>query len=112
MDLVDRIKLTAKLKKNWNLKTTAQHAGIGVNSIYRWKMQAPRADKLLQVAEALDVSLDYLMGRSEDSQIQNHPVSMTIEEAIDGIRYFNGEPVTDFKRRGLKAIAKAYLRKD
>lgn len=52
------------------------------------------------------------MGRSEDSQIQNHPVSMTIEEAVDGIRYFNGEPVTDFKRRGLKAIAKAYLRKD
>ncbi|KAF0426557.1 transcriptional regulator [Pediococcus acidilactici] len=112
MDLVDRIKLTAKLKKNWNLKTTAQHAGIGVNSIYRWQTQAPRADKLLQVAEVLDVSLDYLMGRSEDSQIQNHPVSMTIEEAIDSIRYFNGEPVTDFKRRGLKAIAKAYLRKD
>lgn len=41
MDLVDRIKLTAKLKKNWNLKTTAQHAGIGVNSIYRWQTQAP-----------------------------------------------------------------------
>lgn len=57
MDLVDRIKLTAKLKKNWNLKTTAQHAGIGVNSIYRWKTQAPELTSYFRLRKLLTYPL-------------------------------------------------------
>lgn len=65
--LVDRIKSTAKDKYGWNLKTTAQHAGIGINSIYRWKTQAPTSKSLQKVADVLDVSVDFLLTGDEES---------------------------------------------
>lgn len=65
MTLVDRIKETAKNKRGWNLKTTAEKAGIGINSIYRWKEQTPTTDSLAKVAKVLDVSVDYLLGRPD-----------------------------------------------
>lgn len=64
--LVDRIKSTAKDKYGWNLKTTAQKAGIGINSIYRWKTQAPTSKSLQKVADVLNVSVDYLLTGEEE----------------------------------------------
>lgn len=67
MTLVERIKEVAKTKKGWNLKTTAERAGIGINSIYKWKTQTPQVDKLASVANVLGVSVDYLLGKTEDN---------------------------------------------
>ncbi|WP_461241172.1 helix-turn-helix domain-containing protein [Paucilactobacillus sp. N302-9] len=70
MTLVERIKEVAK-KRGWNLKTTADKAGIGINSIYRWKDQTPTADSLSKVAKVLDVSVDYLLGNEEPKEDVN-----------------------------------------
>ncbi|KRL95540.1 helix-turn-helix domain-containing protein [Levilactobacillus hammesii] len=66
--LVERIKSTAKNKYGWNLKTTAQNAGIGINSIYRWKTQAPTSKSLQKVADVLNVSVDFLLTGNEEEQ--------------------------------------------
>lgn len=69
--LVDRIKSTAKDKYGWNLKTTAQRAGIGVNSIYRWKTQSPTTQSLKKVADVLNVSTDYLLNGENTSEVES-----------------------------------------
>lgn len=65
MTLVDRIKETAK-KLDMNLQDVAKAAGIATNSIYGWKNVTPAADKLKAVADVLHVSVDYLLGNTDD----------------------------------------------
>lgn len=108
MTLVDRIKEIAKNKKGWNLKTTAEQAGIGINSIYRWKDQTPQTDKLTAVANVLDVSVDYLLGKSE-SQTTSDTKDLDVEEAIDSMRSYRGEEISESQREVLRGIIKGYL---
>lgn len=83
--LVDRIKRLAYTKYGWNLKTTAQKAGIGTNSIYRWKSQTPTTESLQKVATVLDTSVDYLLNGAGQSAIKrvvdldDHDVWFTFE---------------------------------
>lgn len=65
MTLVDRIKETAK-KLDMNLQDVAKAAGIATNSIYGWKNVTPAADKLKAVADVLHVSVDYLLGNTDN----------------------------------------------
>jgi len=89
--LVDRIKITAKDKYGWNLKTTAQKAGIGINSIYRWKEQAPTSKSLQKVADVLEVSVDYLLG----NEIKDKNAKQTVDLDDENNYYtFDGKPVS------------------
>lgn len=105
MTLVERIKETAKNKKGWNLKTTAEKSGIGINSIYKWKTQTPQTDKLASVAKTLGVSVDYLLGKNGNlpsnmtkvnkNDLVSIPVIGTIKAGVDGIA-FEEELGTEF----------------
>lgn len=66
MTLVDRIKKVAKEKYGWSLQTVSEKSGLGINTIYTWKTKVPTTEKLQKVADALDVSIDYLLGNTED----------------------------------------------
>lgn len=59
-DLVGRIEALAE-KKGLTIKSVERMAGIGNGTIRRWQTQSPRLDRLIPVAECLDVSLDYLV---------------------------------------------------
>lgn len=91
MTLVDRIKKVAKDKKGWNLKTTAQEAGIGINSIYRWKEQSPTTESLSKVAKVLGVSVDYLLGKT-DATSSTTPKIIDIEDK-NVIMTYEGKPI-------------------
>ena len=62
MSLVERIKNIASKRKGWNLKETAEHAGLSINSIYKWDKQSPSLKSLSAVADALGVTVDELRG--------------------------------------------------
>ena len=71
MELFDRVKEQAK-KRGITLQTLAEQTDLSVNSIYGWKTSMPSADKLKKVADYLDVSVDYLLGRdTKDTQKLN-----------------------------------------
>lgn len=91
--LVDRIKSTAKDKYGWNLKTTAQKAGIGINSIYRWKDQTPTAESLQKVAKVLDVSVDYLLGSESKSNSDTKKVVDIDDDTV--LLSFDGKPIPE-----------------
>lgn len=61
MTELDQIKKFAK-ERGLSLQTVAEKAGMGINSIYRWKTQTPRLDKLQDVADVLGVKLSDLTG--------------------------------------------------
>lgn len=97
MTLVDRIKKVAKEKHGWNLKTTAQKAGIGINSIYRWKEQKPTIESLNKVATVLGVSVDYLMGKTDNpdgAKSSNDKPTVDLNKD-DAILTFDGKPIPE-----------------
>ena len=66
-DLVNRIEKRIK-EKGTNFKRVEQKLGLGNGTIKRWSTQSPRLDKLVPVAEYLQVSLDYLVFGSSVSE--------------------------------------------
>ena len=103
-ELVDRIKTIAQ-KHNLNLKETAIKAGIGENSIYRWKSQSPTTESLTKVAKVLGVSTDYLLGNDSDRKQDG----LSVDEAVDNLRPYQGIPVSDDQKEVIKDLIKGYL---
>ncbi|WP_203640038.1 helix-turn-helix domain-containing protein [Levilactobacillus wangkuiensis] len=82
MTTFERIKEVAN-KRGWNLQTVAKKSGMGANSIYKWKNQTPKLDKLAQVAKTLDVSVEYLLGTEQQSSTA--PKEIDLKETIDNM---------------------------
>ena len=68
MNIVERIK--SKLKqRNITIKAYEKEIGIGNGTIAKWEKQMPRIDKLIIVANNLQVSLDWLVFGKENSEL-------------------------------------------
>lgn len=68
--LVDRIETKIK-EKGLTFKGVERECGLGNGTIKRWAEQSPRLDKLVTVAEYLQVSLDFLVFGSESETSPN-----------------------------------------
>lgn len=87
MELFDRIQEMAN-RRHLSLRELNEKAGLGTNAIYRWKKQKPSADKIQAVADALNVSTDYLLGK---------PSNETVGDIIlkNAVTQINSEPRDD-----------------
>ena len=65
MTLFERTKEIAS-KRGMSLQEVAKKANLGVNSIYRWKERNPTTSNITKVADVLNVSVDYLLGNTDD----------------------------------------------
>lgn len=93
MAVFDRTKEISK-KRGLSLQQVATKAGIGINSIYQWKTQTPGIDRLTKVAEVLNVSVDYLLGKTDNpsSDMGQNTVDINDDTAI---LTFDGQPIPD-----------------
>jgi transcriptional regulator with XRE-family HTH domain len=119
MTLFDRVKEISK-QKGYTLAELAERAGIGEKSMYTWKPSAnfpygvtPKRATLEKVADALGVSVDYLLGNTDAPTVKNvggdnKPVD--IEKALDNAVAYGGKPMTDNDRMILKGLIEAYLK--
>lgn len=64
MMLFDRVKKLSE-ERGENIKLVAQKLGFSENAFYKWKSQSPKSETLEKVADYFDVSVDYLLGRTE-----------------------------------------------
>lgn len=64
MGIVEKIRELAN-KQGYSLTTLEVKLGLGNGTISRWNKNAPNTDKLQKVADFFNVSMDYLLGRSE-----------------------------------------------
>lgn len=84
MTTFDRIKETAK-KQGLSLTDTAVKAGLGEKTIYKWKYNEPSASRLQAVADALNVSTDYLLGNTDNPSPAPNKATKTQDLADDDI---------------------------
>lgn len=111
MTLFERTKEISK-KRGISLQDTAKLAGIGINSIYQWKKQTPSVDRIKLVADVLNVSVDYLLGNTDDihannKSADNEPVDLkkvAENDTWDDYLSSDGRPLTEHDKKLLRAI--------
>lgn len=111
MTLFERTKEISK-KRGMSLQDTAKLAGIGINSIYQWKKQTPSVDRIKLVADVLNVSVDYLLGNTDDihankNATSNNPVDLkevAENDNWDDYLSADGRPLTEHDKKLLRAI--------
>ena len=65
MTVFERIKELAK-KRGYSLTRLNNEAGLGTNSIYHWRTKSPSTASLKKVADVRGVSVDYLLGNTDE----------------------------------------------
>lgn len=77
-DVADRLREVAKLR-DITMKEALERAGLSFNIMTNMRKSMPNATTLAKLADTLDCSVDYLMGRSP--QLQTPGVEQAIVES-------------------------------
>ncbi len=93
MTMFERIKEISK-KQGLSLAQLNDKAGFKQNVIYSWKAKKPSIDKVSAVANVLHVSVDYLLGKTDNPEPNKtgHTKHVDIEDE-DVIMSFEGKPI-------------------
>lgn len=104
MTLVSRTKAIAK-QRGLSLKLLASKAGLAENAIYRWDENNPKSENLQRVADVLNVSTDYLLGRTNEL---NHATSPKTTDILDDetILAFDGMEISEEDKEKLRDYAR------
>ncbi|KRM92888.1 helix-turn-helix domain-containing protein [Loigolactobacillus rennini] len=92
MTLFERIKTTAK-KRGYSLSKVSEKAGLGAKTIYKWKKQTPKTETLQAVANVLGVSVDYLLGNTDNPNSDNAGDKKIDIEDEHVIMTYQGKPI-------------------
>lgn len=110
MTVFERIKELAK-KRGYSLTRLNNEAGLGTNSIYHWRTKSPSTASLKKVADVLGVSVDYLLGNTDEmhSNKRDDNVPIDLDKALseEGMAMFDGQPLSDEYKKALLAMLKA-----
>ncbi|EGO2713700.1 helix-turn-helix domain-containing protein [Enterococcus faecalis] len=97
----ERIKELAK-KQGKSLNKVEEDLGYGKNVLYRLKNSNPSTERLQEIADYFDVSVDFLLGREE----RETPKHVDLSED-DTVFSFDGKEISKETMRKAIAIAKA-----
>ena len=103
-----RIKELAK-NKGYSLTKLNDLAGLGKNSIYHWRTKTPSTASLQKVADVLGVSVDYLLGKTDDmhtnkKSTEKEPVDLDKALSEEGMAMFDGQPLSEEYKKALLAM--------
>jgi len=66
--VAEQIKSLAK-SKGISVKKLLEDVGLGFNTMSNMKTSMPKADNLARIADYLDCSVDYLLGRTDKPEV-------------------------------------------
>ena len=108
-EVYKRLKATAK-KRGFKLKDIGKKAGINDRLVFSWRYKEPKAANLAKVAEALNVSTDYLL-YGTTQKTPNQPATHSHEHELEwydlGMGFYGKVPddlVQIYKKIGEKYI--------
>ena len=97
-----------------SINTLEERIGISKNGLYAWKKKVPGGNNLQLVADYFNVSVDYLLGRTDKKYYdlikkEKTDIGQEVEAMLNGMNTsseinFYGEPMTDEAKEKL-AIA-------
>ncbi len=70
-DVAARIRNLAKERKV-SMKQLLADVGLGFNTMTAYRTSMPKADNLARIADYLDCSVDYLLGRTDIPEVYRH----------------------------------------
>lgn len=91
MTVYERIKEISK-ERGMSLQSVAKAAGLSQNMIYQYKNVNPKTETLRTLADVLGVSVDYLLGNTDDM----HANKKADTSSDDLKEYFDEHPVLKF----------------
>lgn len=77
--IADRIKLASK-KRGVTVKQMLLDVGLGPSTMTNFKTSFPKTDTLARIADYLDVSVDYLLGREQKNTVPEIGNGVTAHE--------------------------------
>lgn len=77
-NIAERIKTLSK-SKGISIKKLLSDVGLGFNTMANMKTSMPKADNLAKIADYLDVSVDYLLGRTDVPEINGAETKRLLE---------------------------------
>ena len=72
MQIVERVKYAAS-QRGYTIAALEQKLGFGNHTIYKWNKNSPSVEKVLAVANFLDISLTWLVTGEYESPDKSHP---------------------------------------
>ncbi|WP_373382791.1 hypothetical protein ABZM74_001824 [Weissella confusa] len=110
MTLFERVKEISKKHGFSSLRVLSEQAGLSPNVIYGWKTKEPSAKTLQAVADVLGVSVDYLLGNTDEmhsnKKDENVPIDLDKVLSEEGMAMFDGQPLSDEYKKALLAMLK------
>ncbi len=104
MSVFERTKDLAN-KRGLSLADLEMKAGLSDKSLYKWKKSNPSSDNLQKVADVLNVSTDYLLGRTNQMNSYDSKEKVTNLEDTT-ILAFDGKPIDEEDRKKLLQYAR------
>lgn len=102
MTVFENIKNLAK-SRHITMKDLALELGFSENLFYTWKKTNPKASDLAKVADYFHVTVDYLLGREEKSDVPD----LTIDQILDSVENYSGGELNESDREMLRIIIEA-----
>lgn len=112
MTVYERIKEISKAR-GMSLQSVAKAAGLSQNMIYQYKTVNPKTETLRTLADVLGVSVDYLLGNTDEMHSnKKDDMPVDLEEVLDKLGptlRFEGKELTDEQKIKLYEMAKLML---
>ncbi|MFR4253138.1 MAG: helix-turn-helix domain-containing protein [Weissella confusa] len=110
MTLFERVKEISKKHGFSSLRVLSEQAGLSPNVIYGWKTKEPSAKTLQAVADVLGVSVDYLLGNTDEMHSnKKDDMPIDLEETLSKLGpavSFGGKELTDEQKLKFYEMAK------
>lgn len=111
----ERIKELAN-KQGLSINALEEKLGYSRNTLYSLKKQKASTERMQEIADYLNVSLDYLLGRTDNPAIAgSHDYkwegkTLNVEEMASNVMMFDGRELTDEKKKIIQSIIEGYLK--
>lgn len=108
----ERIRDLAK-KQGLSINSLEEKLGYSRNTLYSLKKQKASAERLQEIADYFDVSLDYLLGRTDNPNVADNNIGYTREDLREmavNAKTFDGKPLTDEDVEAITNIIEIYLK--
>lgn len=109
----EKIKELSK-KRGLSLNQLEEKLGYSRNTLYSLKRQNVSTKRLQEIADYLEVSVDYLLGNTENpiiaSNNQSDKTALNVEDMAQNVMMFGGRELTEEKKKVIQSIIEAYLK--
>lgn len=109
MTTFELIKKLAR-EQGMTLAQLNERSGLGKNSIYHWSTKTPSTDSLSKVADVLHVSVDYLLGNTDDPNPPKASGEKPMSKNQKLIAYSIDPDVSDEEREAIIEMVKQAMK--